>query len=320
MKLSTFLFSLLATSQVTLATPIPIVDVAELPSDTGLEIRSPNPADELLAILEQRDTRVCEILNRTIRSIGTSKFTVVYIVMGSRLARQVCEYAGGSRCEEISYIISDGLLLAYVAAAHYSGAIPEGLPGKRDVDVSQDYFQLWETMLSSNGDISYDYLTPLSNASNTLPLVRRQDQPLPIHRIQITGFAHNNSPKHDIIANHYENGDTVLQLPLAGGVPGANDTEGLDLRKRFDNPGFKIAFTTRGRSQLTQAHQKSMALAGAATWAVYADNANHKMDDFIGFAETDHAANFYYRIIPELRGFGTNYETVDICGGMASYL
>lgn len=75
MKLSIFLLSLLATSQVTLAAPTSIVDVAELPSDTGLEIRSPNPAHEPLAILEQRDTRVCEILNRTIRTIGTSKFT-----------------------------------------------------------------------------------------------------------------------------------------------------------------------------------------------------------------------------------------------------
>ncbi|PYH38086.1 uncharacterized protein BO87DRAFT_445857 [Aspergillus neoniger CBS 115656] len=320
MKLSIFLFSLLATSQVTLATPTPIVDVAELPSDIGLEIRSPNPAHEPLAILEQRDTRVCEILNRTIRSTGTSKFTVVYIVMDSRLARQVCEYAGGSRCEEISYIISDGLLLAYVAAAHYSGAIPEGLPSKRHDDDSQDYFQLWETMLSSSDDISYNSLTPLSNSSDTLPLVRRQNEPLPIHRLQITGFAHENSPKHDIIANHYRNGDTVLHLPLPVGKSGANSTEGLDLKKRFDNPGFKISFTTRGRSKLTQAHQKSMALAGAATWAVYADNANHKMDDFIGFTETENSANFYYRIIPELRGFGTNYETVDVCGGMASYL
>lgn len=75
MKFSIFLLSLLTTSQVTLAAPTPIVDVAELPSDTSLEIRPSNPANEPLVILEQRATRVCEILNRTIRSIGTSKFT-----------------------------------------------------------------------------------------------------------------------------------------------------------------------------------------------------------------------------------------------------
>lgn len=44
------------------------------------------------------------------------------------------------------------------------------------------------------------------------------------------------------------------------------------------------------------------------------------MDDFIGFAKTDHNANFYYRVIPRLRGFGLNYESVDVCVGMAGFL
>ncbi|KAE8133595.1 hypothetical protein BDV38DRAFT_295983 [Aspergillus pseudotamarii] len=306
MKFSIPLLSLLATSQVTLAAPVATVDVAELPSDTILDIRSSNPSDEALVVLDQRATRVCEILDRTVRTIGTSKFTlvisgVVYIVMGSRLARQVCEYAGGGRCEELSYIISDDLLLAYSAVAHYSESIPKGLPGKRDVDDSQDYLQMWETMLSNSADMSYESLSPLSISSDTIALARLQDEPLPTHRFQITGFAVDDSPKHDIIANHYENGETVLHLPPLQGDSGANSTEGSNLQNRFDNPGFKITFTTRERSKLTQTHQKSMALAGAATWPVYADN-------------------FYYRIIPEIKGFGTNYETVDICGGMASYL
>lgn len=44
------------------------------------------------------------------------------------------------------------------------------------------------------------------------------------------------------------------------------------------------------------------------------------MTDFIGFAETDHNANFYYRIIPESRSFGLDYESVDICGQMGGFL
>lgn len=242
--------------------------------------------------------------------------------MGTGLARSVCEYFDGSRCADLSYIIQAGLTLVYVAAAHYSGAVPEGLPTKRQVDVSQDYIRLWETMLSSSDDISYDSLAPLAFHSEDATLARRQGEPSLVHRLQVTGFTLDNSPKHDIIADHYDNGDTVLQLPFPGGNSAANGTAGSssNLHKRFDKPGFKISFTTRERSKLTQDHQKSMALAGAAAWAVYADNASHKMNDFIGFAETEHAANFYYRIIPEIRGFGTNYETVDVCGGMASYL
>ncbi|KAL4900482.1 hypothetical protein BDW74DRAFT_170859 [Aspergillus multicolor] len=227
------------------APSVEAVDIANLPSNIGLEIRSPKPAHEL----EQR----------------ANGFTVVYITSGTGLALAVCNYAAGQRCGEITYIIQNGLMLAYAAAAHYSGATPEGLPTKRQVD---DYLQQWEAMLASYADISYESLTSLD-----APVARRDGESAPTHRFKITGLSLDDAPKHDIIANHYANGET-----------------------------------------------KSMALAGAATWGVYADNAGHKMDDFIGFAETGHAANFYYRIIPETKGFGRNYESVDICGGMAGYL
>lgn len=242
--------------------------------------------------------------------------------MGTGLAQSICEYVNGSRCADLSYIIQASLTLVYVAAAHYSGAVPEGLPTKRQVDVSQGYIRLWETMLPSSDDISYDGLAPLTFHSDNATLTRRQGEPALVQRLQVTGFTLGNSAKHDIITNHYDNGDTILQLPLPGGNLTANGTAGSssNLHERFDKPGFKISFTTRERSKLTQVHQKSMALAGAAAWAVYADNASHKMNEFIGFAETEHAANFYYRIIPAIRRFGTNYETVDVCGGMASYL
>ncbi|KAL4791641.1 hypothetical protein BDV19DRAFT_392855 [Aspergillus venezuelensis] len=315
MKFSIAFLSLLATSQVTLASPITSVDavnISELPSDIGLEIRSPNPASEPLAILEQRTNGVCQVLDRTIRTIGTSKFTVIYIVAVTRLAQQVCELAGGNRSSEISFVISNALSLAYGAAAHHSGAIPEGLPSKREVE---DYPYQWDIILSTLEDVSYEILTALSvsDSSETVPLARRQDEPLPTQRLQINGFALAGSPKHEIIANYYDNGATILHLSLPDGGSGANGTEGSALTT-------KISFSTKARTKLTQAHQKFMALAGAATWAVYANNSGHKMDDFIGFAETGHAANFYYRIIPEVRGFGTNYESVDVCGGMASYL
>jgi hypothetical protein len=44
------------------------------------------------------------------------------------------------------------------------------------------------------------------------------------------------------------------------------------------------------------------------------------MTDFIGLAQDGYNANFYYRIIPEVRGFGLNYESVDVCGGMGDFL
>ncbi|PKX90416.1 uncharacterized protein P174DRAFT_507133 [Aspergillus novofumigatus IBT 16806] len=225
--------------------------------------------------------------------------------MGSGLARSVCEYVDGSRCADLSYIIQAGLTLVYYAAAHYSGAIPEGLPTKRQVDGSQDYVRLWETMLSSSGDISYDSLAPLSFHSDDATLTRRQGEPSLVHRLQVAGFTLDNSPKHDIIANHMTTARPFSNCPFQEGVL----TQMLLWAPICINDS--ISRVSKSRSLLERA---------AATWAVYADNASHKMNDFIGFAETEHAANFYYRIIPEIRGFGTNYETVDVCGGMASYL
>lgn len=75
MKLLVPFLSVLATSQAALAAPAPIENLAELPPDTGLEVGFLNPADEALAVLEKRAMRGCQVIDRTIRTIGTSKFT-----------------------------------------------------------------------------------------------------------------------------------------------------------------------------------------------------------------------------------------------------
>jgi hypothetical protein len=42
--------------------------------------------------------------------------------------------------------------------------------------------------------------------------------------------------------------------------------------------------------------------------------------DYTGLVRTDAAANFYFRIIPELYGSGLNYEDVDYCGELKQFL
>lgn len=44
------------------------------------------------------------------------------------------------------------------------------------------------------------------------------------------------------------------------------------------------------------------------------------LQDLIGFVDTGHDSNFYHRTIPEIANFGLNYESVDVCGGMAGFL
>jgi len=69
---------------------------------------------------------------------------------------------------------------------------------------------------------------------------------------------------------------------------------------------------------LTQAHQVKAAQKFSDVWAGYG-NAG-KMQDYFGLQKTGHTANFYFRIIPEISGYGENYETVDYCGKQGSFL
>lgn len=128
----------------------------------------------------------------------------------------------------------------------------------------------------------------------------------------------NSSAPTDMALNTFDNG--VATLDIAGDLQKLatyGDSEER-VEKRFDGAGFKIVFSTRMHSKLTVSHQKQMSLAIAKEWARRGDSTS--MNEFFGLVKTGHKANFYHRIIPEVRGFGMNYESVDACGQMASFL
>lgn len=125
-------------------------------------------------------------------------------------------------------------------------------------------------------------------------------------------MAFDGQSKQDMVVNHFEDGNTLFRLPVSPATGG-------QLQKRGGHYGFKISYTTRQRSLLTDAHKKEVARAGAAYWASSAET-DHHMGSYMGLAKLDHKANFYYRIIPETVDFGLNYESVDICGGLAKCL
>lgn len=200
--------------------------------------------------------------------------------------------------------------LVYLAAAQYSGALPEGLPSKRDVDVQDAYLQWWLSSIG-NSTVSYESITSISFDPVAENLKKRDGDPSLVARVQLSGVRPaDTGDKVDLIADHFEDGMTVLNMPVGQDVG--------SLAKRYDGAGIKISYTTRVRSLLSQAHQTEMANYLASAWQYLAINEN--MDEMIGFAETESYANFYYRVIPETKGFGLNYESVDVCGGMASYL
>jgi hypothetical protein len=105
-------------------------------------------------------------------------------------------------------------------------------------------------------------------------------------------------------------------------TPSDTDTRSLSgkLRKRHDGAGFKIPFTTRVHSGLNQSQRADLSSRLANSWAWEADHRD--LGQWVGLVKLAdrHQAVVYMRIIPELRGYGENYESVDICGGMAGFI
>jgi hypothetical protein len=217
------------------------------------------------------------------------------------------------------------LNLIFVLATHAHGAVGEGRAG------GEDYAQ-------ENGDVKRSSITGLSEFGSalndggfsfdavehvdvsTLKLDKRDTDPTLTHRAiyrNLTGEA--GSPASDVAFNYFANGD--VNMDYAGDMgtlahDGQVETSGL--QKRHNGAGFKISWTSRKRSLLTRAHQDQMSHEIALDWA---DKATFLGEgDYIGLVKTDHTANFYFRIIPETRGFGLNYESVNICGQLAPFL
>ncbi|KAF7171808.1 hypothetical protein CNMCM5623_004139 [Aspergillus felis] len=116
--------------------------------------------------------------------------------------------------------------------------------------------------------------------------------------------------------SYYDNGDINLWLAVDFTTVSTDDEDRSAHDKRFDGAGFKISLTTRQHSRLTRAHLQQTSNAIANDWA--SDAVNYNMADYIALVKTDHTANF--RIIPETRGLGLNYESVNVCGQLAGFL
>jgi hypothetical protein len=164
--------------------------------------------------------------------------------LATTLARSICSYVHGENCGDLAYIIQTGFTLIYVAAAHYSGAQPETLPGARkrdDGDMHADYVDWWSNILSnSTGDLTYDSISTLPFDDNEEIVQRRDGDPALVSRVLFSGVVGSHSPnntKQDIIVNHFADGNTLLHLPIG---------EGTDkLGKRVPRgSGFKMSYVS----------------------------------------------------------------------------
>jgi hypothetical protein len=253
------------------------------------------------------------------RSCGS----VVFVNGATGLAKRVCKLEGSEKCEEYADLIADGFNLIWLAGAAYKHGASAVSTGQELIDspagarrsVSKDDY----TTLLVEGLSEYGFLyTSYENV--TLPakgLKARDGEPALVNRVILRNLTSSEKSRgHDVAIHHYDDGTGQLHLPLYGQSLGAS-TGGSGVHKRFDGAGFKIAFTSRPTSTPSRSNEAALSTALAQNWWREAD-AN--INELIGFVKTSNQANFYWRIIPEIQGFGLNYESVDVCGGMAAYL
>lgn len=191
--------------------------------------------------------------------------------------------------------------------------VDNGGARRRSAPAQIDYNGLGDALKAHGYAFASHDIVSAKDLSDQQPAAGSQDPKL-IHRSTINGLTHHNaSAPADITVSYYDNGHVNLNHGAASQQDGKNT-------KRYNAPkgGFKFAWTSRVGSKLTSAHEDDMSAALANDWASYADN--NGISEYIGFVETGHTANFYFRIIPELGGFGLNYEDVNVCGGMGKYL
>jgi hypothetical protein len=191
-----------------------------------------------------------------------------------------------------------------------SGAVRRSLTFNSTLDL--------ETMLKDDG-YRFDAIEVVS--STALSLEKRDSEPSLKSRTIIRGLVDEESSEaSDIAINDFGNEEFDLQYGAVFEALSAENETTTSLHKRYNGHGIKVPFTTRIRSKLTRAHQREMSAAIARDWGDKATSAGYRMNEYFGLVKTDHQANFYFRIIPEVRGFGLDYESVNACGGMAKYL
>ncbi|KAL3428455.1 hypothetical protein PVAG01_01964 [Phlyctema vagabunda] len=261
-----------------------------------------SPASPLILKREE-----CDVIGLVINAIGTSSGIVTYVGLGGVTTRSVCillAAAAGRQatlCNDFAIAITGSVTGIYLVATRDTSGTKDA---KRDEFENDSLSNFLIESLSSRGD-AFESITPMPIVSK-----RQEGVKTVISQASVKGWNFQGTLLDAVFAEFGDGEGHIYVSPTP-----ANTTS---LTKRHDGAGFKVNYTTRQHSLLTQAHQVQMAQAFGDSWNYRANT--EAMVDYFGLAKTDHNANFYMRIIPENNGYGENYESVDTCGGMARFL
>ncbi|KGO47559.1 hypothetical protein PEXP_014460 [Penicillium expansum] len=241
-------------------------------------------------------------------------------------AKKVCEQENSPNCVKYIGYVQSALDILFLAADILHGAVGTSStaedsnldpgPVRRGLPTDTFSADALHAALQNDGWI-YDLLEQIDVSS--LNLEKRDSDPRMTQRLIARNVTlDDQASASDIAFNYFDNGELNLHFPGGAGTFPTSNAQNSPLHARFDGAGFKVSATTRSRSPLARDQQKAMAHEIAMDWA--SDACAYPMADYMGLVRTDSHPNFYSRIIPEVRGSGLNYESVDICGPLYEFV
>jgi hypothetical protein len=87
--------------------------------------------------------------------------------------------------------------------------------------------------------------------------------------------------------------------------------------KPFDGKSFKVTFDKVTSNVLDSSFVDTASIELSRQWYRYTKQG---ADKIFRFVELKNQADSYFRTIAEIKGFGLNYEDVDVCGDMSPYI
>jgi len=241
--------------------------------------------------------------------IGSTTSVAAYSVFGGYSSWFVCTKNGWSDCNHYANLIGGGITVIFYAYSDISSANAPVTAGSKRATISMTEHL---TTIFNTTDSGFDSIT--DTTADSLQGLTPRDGAL-VEHVSVRGLKMPLSNlTMDFNVLDFGGGNGHIEFP--GDLLPKNGTA---LETRAAGPGFKISYTTRLRNKMSQSHISTM---GSTMGFVWGDTVNHnrQIANMMGFVETGHEANFYWRIIPESGDFLQNYESVDICGGMGGFL
>lgn len=299
-----------------LAAAIPITDtsLAVIPHDNDNDNDGQYAEIEQISTLMARDN--CVTFNEIVSKLSDNIDILAYLSTGYYSALYVCRRMNQRHCDELAKAVGSALASIAFIVGRVTGSYPRT---QADQDQSPDQNQtlagFLRSALAEDGevfevvhDLTHTRVAGDENAPLEIASVRNWRYDGTLVNFDVHDFGEGNG--HVLVPLEFNNGTTT-----ATGT-GTGDDYNV---KSGKGPGFKISYTTREKTRLSKTQRTKMANAVASNWASHAKR-EKKMSNYIGLWKTGHKANFYYRIIPEVKNFGSNYESVDVCGTMARFL